>query len=94
MQVLILFQYLLGFTTAERARAEKLPATNVSVFPNYVLPAEHESWIRELRSRTLDELDAMEGGRKFRKTVQLVLQRDQNWVRCSQSEANPRPTHC
>ncbi|GAA6020888.1 hypothetical protein JCM8202_005484 [Rhodotorula sphaerocarpa] len=80
VQVLILFQYLLGFTTAERARAEKLPATNVSVFPNYVLPAEHESWIRELRSRTLDELDTMEGGRKFRKTVQLVLQRDQNWI--------------
>ncbi|GAA5992179.1 hypothetical protein JCM10908_001807 [Rhodotorula pacifica] len=80
VQILILFQYLLGFSPTERSRTEKLPVTNMSAFPGYVLPAEVETWLRELRSRTLDELDAMEGGRKFRKAVQLVLQRDQNWI--------------
>ena len=80
VQILILFQYLLGFSPSERLRTEKLPVTNMSAYPAYVLPGEVETWVRELRSRTLDELDAMEGGRRFRKAVQLVLQRDQNWV--------------
>lgn len=83
VQILILFHYLLGFSPAERSRTEKLPVTNMSAYPAYVLPSEVETWVRELRSRTLDELDDMEGGRKFRKAVQLVLQRDQNWVRAS-----------
>ncbi|GAA5869362.1 hypothetical protein JCM3774_004214 [Rhodotorula dairenensis] len=80
VQILILFHYLLGFSPAERSRTEKLPVTNMSAYPAYVLPKEVEAWVRELRSRTLDELDAMEGGRRFRKAVQLVLQRDQNWI--------------
>lgn len=70
----------------------------MSAFSTYVLSSENETWIRELRSRILDELDAMEGGRRFRKAVQLVLQRDQNWVShqsmlpCCQNPADV--SHC
>lgn len=81
VQMLILFQYLLSLTPAERTRVSSFHPFNTATLSPYVLQAENETWIREMRSRTLDELDSMEGGRRFRKSVQLVLQREQNWVR-------------
>ncbi|BGP27097.1 THO complex subunit 1 [Rhodotorula toruloides] len=80
VQMLILYQYLLSLTPAERARVQSFTPLNAAALSPFTLQAEHETWIREMRSRTLDELDSMEGGRRFRKAVQLVLQREHNWM--------------
>ncbi|BGP10801.1 THO complex subunit 1 [Rhodotorula toruloides] len=80
IQMLILFQYLLSLTPAERTRVQSFHPLNAAALSPFVLQTENETWIREMRSRTLDELDAMDGGRRFRKAVQLVLQREQNWM--------------
>ncbi|GAA5995522.1 THO complex subunit THO1/HPR1 [Rhodotorula paludigena] len=80
IQVLILIQYLVSLTPASRAQLASLPVTNQSALPAFIVEGELEAALRDLRSRALDELDAMEGGRKFRKAVQLVLQREQNWT--------------
>ncbi|GAA6009688.1 hypothetical protein JCM10207_004155 [Rhodosporidiobolus poonsookiae] len=85
VQSLILLQYLLTLTPTSRARASTLPVTNVAALPAFVLPEETEKWVREVRSRVLDELDSMDtegpgSGRRFRKAVGVVLQREQNWT--------------
>ncbi|BGP02885.1 hypothetical protein RTG_02997 [Rhodotorula toruloides ATCC 204091] len=80
VQMLILFQYLLSLTPAERTRVQSFHPLNAAALSPFVLQTENETWIREMRSRTLDELDSMDGGRRFRKAVQLVLQREQNWM--------------
>ncbi|TNY23906.1 THO complex subunit 1 transcription elongation factor-domain-containing protein [Rhodotorula diobovata] len=80
VQLLILFQYLLSLTPTARKRTDALPVTNQPALSSHVLGAEAEQWVRELRSRTLDEMDAMEGGRRFRKAVMVVLTREQNWT--------------
>ncbi|GAA6049941.1 hypothetical protein JCM3770_007060 [Rhodotorula araucariae] len=80
VQLLILFQYLLSLTPASRERLAKLPVTNAPALTAHVLRPEAEAWVRELRSRTLDEMDAMDGGRRFRKAVMVVLTREQNWT--------------
>ncbi|BGP51070.1 hypothetical protein JCM10450v2_006996 [Rhodotorula kratochvilovae] len=80
VQLLILFQYLLSLTPQSRARLAALPVTNAPALTAHVLAPESETWVRELRSRTLDEMDAMEGGRRFRKAVMVVLTREQNWT--------------
>ncbi|GAA5886285.1 hypothetical protein JCM6882_001591 [Rhodosporidiobolus microsporus] len=84
LQTLILLQYLLSLTPSARARAASLPVTNQSAFPSFVLGEENEKWVREVRERVLNELDAMGSvggeGRLFRKAVQVVLQREQNWT--------------
>ncbi|KAK4052839.1 hypothetical protein OIV83_002126 [Microbotryomycetes sp. JL201] len=78
-QALILFQYMLSFVPAERDRL-RLRTTNLSALPNYVLAPESEKWVRELRAKSLAELDAMEGGRRFRQTIELISRREQNWI--------------
>lgn len=40
-----------------------------------------EKWILEVRTKVIAELDSMEGGVRFRQAVELVLRREQNWVR-------------
>lgn len=79
LQALILFQYLLSFVPAERERLRKR-TTNQSALPNFILTPDNETWVRNLRSKVVGELDAMEGGRRFRETVELILKREQNWV--------------
>ncbi|KAM0786947.1 hypothetical protein ACM66B_002368 [Microbotryomycetes sp. NB124-2] len=78
-QALILFQYMLSFVPAERERLRQR-TTNLSALPNYVLAPESEKWVRELRAKSLAELDAMEGGRRFRQTIELISRREQNWI--------------
>ncbi|GAA5911245.1 hypothetical protein JCM8208_004307 [Rhodotorula glutinis] len=80
VQLLILFQYLLSLTPSARARTAALPVTNQPALSPHVLGADDEKWVRELRSRTLDEMDDMQGGRRFRKAVMVVLTREQNWT--------------
>lgn len=92
VQLLILFQYLLSLTPSARARTATLPVTNQPALSPFVLGADDEKWVRELRSRTLDEMDDMQGGRRFRKAVMVVLTREQNWVRPSPLSSPPRPS--
>ncbi|GAA5836922.1 hypothetical protein JCM9279_007702 [Rhodotorula babjevae] len=80
VQLLILFQYLLSLTPSARARTARLPVTNQPALSPFVLGPDDEKWVRELRSRTLDEMDDMQGGRRFRKAVMVVLTREQNWT--------------
>jgi len=92
LQTLILLQYLLTLSPTARARAAALPTTNAAASsPNLILSAEEEKWARDAREEVLDEMDSMwvggekDGGRRFRKAVGVVLQREQNWVRRRQS---------
>ncbi|GAA5937220.1 hypothetical protein JCM1841_002330 [Sporobolomyces salmonicolor] len=80
LQTLILFQYLLSFTPSARARAQALPMTNASAFPSFTLSPEDEAWVTELRQQALGEMESMEGGKTFRRAVESVLQREQNWT--------------
>ncbi|GAA5874289.1 hypothetical protein JCM1840_000624 [Sporobolomyces johnsonii] len=80
LQILILFQYLLSFTPSARARAQALPMTNASAFPSFTLSPEDEAWVKELREQALGEMESMEGGKAFRRAVESVLQREQNWT--------------
>lgn len=96
LQTLILLQYLLSLTSSARARAALLPVTNPAYAQtSFVLPPEEEKWAKEMREEVLDEMDSMwiegekEGGRRFRKAVGVVLQREQNWVRRSLPPSPP-----
>ncbi|GAA5831967.1 hypothetical protein JCM11251_002767 [Rhodosporidiobolus azoricus] len=82
LQTLILLQYLLSLTPTSRARALTLPVTNQSAFPAFVMQEKEEKWVREVKEMVLNQLDDMSGGdgRRFRKAVQIVLQREQNWT--------------
>jgi THO complex subunit 1 len=39
-----------------------------------------EKWVKELKEQTLNEMDSMEGGRRFRQAIELILKREHNWV--------------
>ncbi|KAK4057367.1 hypothetical protein OIO90_001436 [Microbotryomycetes sp. JL221] len=78
-QTLILFQYMLSFVPQERERL-KQRTTNQSALPNYTLETQDERWVREFKTKISNELDSMEGGKRFRQTVDLILRREQNWI--------------
>ncbi|KAL8283934.1 hypothetical protein RQP46_005366 [Phenoliferia psychrophenolica] len=81
VQVLVLFQILLGFTPEGRKAALALPTTNHPAALNpHVVGPDTEKWIRELRARALSEMGAMQDGPRFRHTVELILMREQNWI--------------
>ena len=73
VQALILFQYLLAF----------IPNGHLSsLIVTQKLGAVDEAWIKEMRVKVTMELESMGGGGKlFRGTVELILRREQNWVR-------------
>ena len=73
VQTLILFQYLLAF----------IPNGHLSsTIVTQKLGPVDEAWIKEMRFKVTMELESMGGGGKlFRATVELILRREQNWVR-------------
>jgi hypothetical protein len=48
--------------------------------------------VNEIKAAALSELSSMPGGSNFKKTVELILLREQNWVRLSSRSFLPR-TH-
>ena len=73
VQALILFQYLLAFIPNGHLSS--------SITTQKLGPVD-EAWIKEMRVKVTMELESMGGGGKlFRGTVELILRREQNWVR-------------
>lgn len=80
LQTLILTQYLLSLTPSARARAQALPLTNTSAFPNFVLGPEEEKQVLEIQDKSWKEVENMQGGQKVRRAIEGILQRERNWV--------------
>ena len=70
---------LLNFVLSpENVRRSAVPPA-MEANPRYFV---QEKWIRDLKEKTLNEMDSMEGGRRFRQSIELILKREQNWVSC------------
>ncbi|SCV69396.1 BQ2448_2416 [Microbotryum intermedium] len=96
VQFLVLFQYLISLTPPERIRTLSHGVTNTLVYGPHEVAAKHEKWLRELRERSVRELDAMQHGRRFRDAIEVMLKREQHWVNwklqsCKPFELSPLP---
>ncbi|GAA5841406.1 hypothetical protein JCM5353_007122 [Sporobolomyces roseus] len=80
LQTLILTQYLLSLTPSARNRAQLLPLTNASAFPNYVLSGEEEKKVLEIEEKSWKEIESMQGGDKVKRALETVLKRERNWT--------------
>ncbi|KDE03020.1 hypothetical protein MVLG_06452 [Microbotryum lychnidis-dioicae p1A1 Lamole] len=96
VQFLILFQFLISLTPPERIRTLSQGVTNTLVYGPHEVGAKHEKWLRDLRERSVRELDAMQHGRRFRDAIEVMLKREQHWINwklqsCKPFELSPLP---
>ncbi|SCZ96886.1 BZ3500_MvSof-1268-A1-R1_Chr4-1g06819 [Microbotryum saponariae] len=96
VQFLILFQFLISLTPPERIRTLSHGVTNTLVYGPHEVGAKHEKWLRDLRERSVRELDAMQHGRRFRDAIEVMLKREQHWINwklqsCKPFELSPLP---
>ncbi|GAA6016092.1 hypothetical protein JCM11491_000665 [Sporobolomyces phaffii] len=83
VQTLILTQYLLSLTPANRARAQSLPLTNTSAFPAFVLSPTFEPLVEEIERKAYAEISNMSSAStssSVRRTIERVLERERNWT--------------
>ncbi|KAH9854374.1 THO complex subunit 1 transcription elongation factor-domain-containing protein [Lenzites betulinus] len=79
-QLLILLNHLLNFTKA--AKATWSTSRNRSLQIDFTLEAADAQWVQETITRAVEELrQTSPNGRAFAEAVQVMLEREKNWVR-------------
>ena len=79
-QLLILLHHLLLFMKTEKA----IWATprNRSLQMDFVLQPDDAKWVQDMITRSYEELrHTAPNGRAFAETVQIILEREKDWVR-------------
>ncbi|CDO77293.1 hypothetical protein BN946_scf184753.g43 [Trametes cinnabarina] len=78
-QLLILLHHLLTFT--QSAKDKWANYRNRSLLFNFTLEAADAQWVQETITRAMEELrQTAPNGRMFAETVQVILEREKNWV--------------
>ncbi|KAI9286428.1 THO complex subunit 1 transcription elongation factor-domain-containing protein [Umbelopsis sp. AD052] len=85
VQFLIAFQYLEGHSNNEIEKTQAiLTSKNAKSLATQALPKlteEQESWITDIRTRVLKELQASNPhGKEYTRIVELVLEHEKNWI--------------
>ncbi|KAI8980599.1 UDP-glucose 4-epimerase [Trametes punicea] len=92
-QLLILLHHLLTFT--QNAKDKWANYRNRSLLFNFTLEPADAQWVQETITRAMEELrQTAPNGRMFAETVQVILEREKNWVRwkndlCPQFDREP-----
>jgi THO complex subunit 1 len=81
-QLLILLQHLLHFTQSEKAKWAV--QRNRSLHMDFTLSPTDAKWAQDTWIKAMDELKATTpNGKAFADTVAAILDRERNWVRCT-----------
>ncbi|CAO3695967.1 unnamed protein product [Umbelopsis ramanniana] len=85
VQFLIAFQYLEGYSNNEIEKTQAIltskNAKSLATQALTKLTEEQESWISEVRTRVLKELQASNPyGKEYTRIVELVLEHEKNWI--------------
>lgn len=94
VQMLIMLDYLLGLTAANKELWDKGgPVTNKSLQTNYILPAADADWAKETRARVTAMISSSSVGAQFLELVEQIMKSDQAWLRwkCSGCSAYDVP---
>ena len=87
-QLLILLHHLLTFT--KTAKATWSTPRNRSLQIDFTLEAADAQWVQETITRATEELrQTAPNGRAFAETVQVILEREKNWVRWKNELCTP-----
>ena len=87
-QLLILLHHLLTFT--KTAKATWSTPRNRSLQIDFTLQAADAQWVQEMITRPTEELrQTAPNGRAFAQTVQVILEREKNWVRWKNELCTP-----
>jgi hypothetical protein len=79
-QLLILLNHLLTFTKA--AKANWSSPRNRSLQMEFTLDGPDIQWVQETLTKTMEELrQTTPNGRVFAETVNVILEREKNWVK-------------
>ncbi|CAL1694925.1 unnamed protein product [Somion occarium] len=80
LQLLILLQHLLTFTKS--AKAEWLSQRNRSLQIDFTLEPDDAQWVEDTIKRASEELrQTTPNGRLFAETIQVILEREKNWIK-------------
>lgn len=81
-QLLILLSHLLQFTKVEKAKW--VSTRNRSLQMDFTLEIDDAKWVQETIAKAYEELrQTTPNGRAFAETIQIILDRERNWVRLS-----------
>ncbi|KAI0801474.1 UDP-glucose 4-epimerase [Fomes fomentarius] len=87
-QLLILLHHLLTFTKA--AKTTWSTPRNRSLQMDFTLEATDATWVQETITRATEELrQTAPSGRAFAETVQVILEREKNWVKWKNELCTP-----
>jgi hypothetical protein len=79
-QLLILLNHLLTFTKA--AKATWSSSRNRSLQMDFTLETADAQWVQEMLTKAMEELrQTTPNGRAFGETVNVILEREKNWVK-------------
>ena len=87
-QLLILLNHLLTFT--KTAKATWATTRNRSLQMDFTLEPDDTQWVQETITRTTEELrQTAPNGHAFSETVQVILEREKNWIRWKNELCTP-----
>ncbi|KAI1791959.1 UDP-glucose 4-epimerase [Ganoderma leucocontextum] len=87
-QLLILLNHLLTFT--KTAKATWASTRNRSLQIDFTLEPDDAQWVQETITRTTEELrQTAPNGRAFSETVQVILEREKNWMKWKNELCTP-----
>ncbi|KAG9050630.1 hypothetical protein FS837_003730 [Tulasnella sp. UAMH 9824] len=90
VQLLILLRYLLLFTPREKSIYTSNPRNIAMHISDFTLQPADETWIKEIFSNVMDELRATApSGQTFAETIEVILEREQNWVMWKNANCPP-----
>ncbi|KAG8947931.1 hypothetical protein FRC04_010128 [Tulasnella sp. 424] len=81
VQLLILLRYLLLFTPRERSIYTGNPRNVAMHISDFTLQNGDETWVKDLFNKVMNELrTTAPSGHTFAETIEVILEREQNWV--------------
>ncbi|CCL98899.1 uncharacterized protein FIBRA_00906 [Fibroporia radiculosa] len=87
-QLLILLNHLLTFT--KTVKATWSTPRNRSLQIDFTLEAEDAQWVQDIVAKATEELrQTAPSGRAFAETVQIILEREKNWVKWKNELCSP-----
>ncbi|KIO28702.1 hypothetical protein M407DRAFT_22130 [Tulasnella calospora MUT 4182] len=90
VQLLILLRYLLLFTPREKSIYTSNPRNIAMHIFDFNLQNADETWAKELFNNVMDELRATApSGQTFAETIEVILEREQNWVMWKNANCPP-----